>query len=110
VSLPVDDEAIAAWVRTRLAVLDTTPRDRLWRKRALGVARSVAIASAPKWGYISFPIPPAEMSVLRRRAEARGMSVQGYVKAAVATALVACDGIERDDIPTLSGPGLVGPR
>jgi hypothetical protein len=110
VSLPTDDADIIAWVQARLRALDTTPRDKRWRRKALGVPLPVALASAPKWGYISIPIPPAEMAVLRRRAEGRSMSVQGYVKAAVATVLVACDNIEREDIPLLSGPGLVAPR
>ena len=108
--IPTTDDEIAAWVRTRLAVLDTTPRDKLWRRRALGVPRTVALASAPRSGHITFPIPTAEMSILRRRAEARGMSVQGYVRSAVGMALVVCDDVPRDEIPALTQDGLIGPR
>ena len=35
--LPADDAEIAAWVRSNLAALDTTERDRRWRQRARGM-------------------------------------------------------------------------
>lgn len=107
--IPTDDDDITEWVRRRLLALDTTPRNKMWRRNALGVSRTVALASAPKWGHITFPIPPAEMSILRRCAEARGTSVQGYARAAVGTALVALDDIGRDALPML-GADLLGPR
>lgn len=107
--LPADDEEIAQWVRSQLTALDTTPRQRRWRARALGMSKGEALAAAPRTTRIDIDVPIGETRILRVAAQARGMALSAYVRRAVATVLVASDRVEPDAIPWLASDGLIGP-
>lgn len=109
--LPADDpEAVRAYVEMRLAQLDTTPRDRYWRRKALGMDRADAIALAPRYGRLDLHVTVGELRVLRDCARRRGLGLRPWVRAAVATAAIACDDVDPATIPSLAAHGLLGPR
>jgi hypothetical protein len=110
VTLPDSDAAVAAWVKQRLWALDNEPTYRKWRERALGMPRPVALASAPREYRLDFRVPVSEMRLLNDVAKARELGTRTYVKRALATVMVACDGVDPAMIRSLSGPGLIGPR
>lgn len=108
--LPSDDEAVAAWVSEQLAALDTRPRDRLWRRKVLGCSIGYALSEVPRDVRLDITLPVAEMRVLRRTAESRDLGVREYVRRAIGTVLVVCDGYHPDDIAHLTRGGLIGER
>lgn len=108
-SYPTDDADVIAWVTARLRALDTTPRDKRWRTKAVGMPMSVALAQAPREYRLDLNIAVAEMRVLRDAAAARGIPVRSYAKRAMAT-MMAVDGHDTDLYPALIGDGLMGPR
>lgn len=104
------DEEIAAYVTTRLRELDTTPRDKRWRTKALGMTMGEAIASAPRWTMVDLRMTIGEVRVMRDCAKARGMNLRQWIRAAVATTAVCCDHVEPSMIPSLMDKGLLEPR
>jgi hypothetical protein len=111
VKLPADDpRAISAFVAQRLAAMDHTPRDRYWRRRALGMSMADAIDSAPRYGRLDLHLTVGEIRVLRDCAKGRDLGLRPWVRAAVATAAICCDDVDPAMIPSLAGPGLLGPR
>jgi hypothetical protein len=109
-SLPTDDAAIAAWVRERLAALDAAPRDPRWRHKALGMTRGEAAATAHRDVRLDITLPVGEMRVLRDCAAARGLPVRAYVRRALGTVVVACDGVPVEMVGHLAKGGLLGGR
>lgn len=105
-----DPADIREFVLARLAELDTTPRDRYWRRNALGMTKAEAIADAPRFGRLDLRITLGEIRVLRSCATRRGMTLRPWLRAALATAAIACEGVAAEEIPTLAGHGLLGPR
>lgn len=108
-SLPSDDAEIAAWVTARLHVLDTTPRDKRWKTKALGMPVTVALSQAPRDYRLDLRVPVSEMRLLNDAARKRGLGTRTYVRKAVAT-MMAVDGFDPDDVPSLAAGGLLGPR
>lgn len=104
-----DDAAVAAWVRERLAEMDDTPRNKMWRTRAQGMPFSVAMSYAPTIYRLDLRIPVGEMRVLNDVAKSRGLPTRTYLRRAVATVMVACDGVDPSMIPSMVQTGLIGP-
>ena len=107
--LPPDDPyAVRAYIDERLARLDTTPRSRTWRRNALGMDKADAIAEAPRFSRIGIRLTVSEVRVLRHCAARRDMTLSSWLRAALATAAVACDDVPIDEVPTLATAGLLG--
>jgi hypothetical protein len=108
VSLPRDDAAIVAWVKTELAALDATPRERNWRRRAIGGTVGSVMAEVPLHTKLDLRVPRTEMRVLREAAERRGIGVRTYLRRAIATCLL-CDGWSPESMAYFAEGGLLGP-
>lgn len=109
-SAQATDEEVAEWVRRTVAALDVTPRDPRWRHKALGMTRAEAVSAAPLRYRLDLQVPVGEMRVLRRLAERRGLGVRAYVRRLIATALLAVEGLDADDVPSLCEGGLIRPE
>ncbi|HEY6414821.1 MAG TPA: hypothetical protein VIX41_01245 [Acidimicrobiales bacterium] len=107
-SLPRSED-VGAWVAAVLAQIDRTPRDSFWRHKALGTTRADVIAEVPRDTRIDIRIPIGEWRYLRRVAEARGLNLRTYLRRAVGTIVVACDGATVDDVPSLLKGGPILP-
>lgn len=108
--IPGDDVLNARWVREQLEALDTTPRNRNWRHRALGMTMGEALATAPRESTLTLLIPVAEMRLLSDAAKRRELTPTRYVRRAVGTILHVCDGLPMDAMPWWIDTGPIGPR
>lgn len=108
-SLPSDDAAIAAWVSARLAEFDDSPRDKAWRRKALGMPRPVALAMAPREYRLDLRIPVGEMRLVNDVAKAHGLGTRTYLRRVLATMMVVVDDVDPEMLPYLAHGGLIGP-
>lgn len=108
--IPVDDKELRQWVSSCLAALDTTPRARNWRQKAVGMPKADAIAMVPRYGRLDLRLTTGELRILQHCADAREMTLRGWLRAATATAAVCCEGMDREELPSLMSAGLLVPR
>ena len=108
--IPDDDERVVKWVRERLDELDTTPRNRNWRNRALGMTKAEAAALAPRDVVFTLHVPVGEMRLINDAARRRDLAPARFVRLAIGTILVVCDGLPQDAMTYLLDGGLIGPR
>lgn len=106
------DEAVREWIRQSILILDDTPRRPFWRwhvQDGKGLAQILA-ESAPRQHRLDIRIPVGEMRVVLDAAKDRELGVRTYMRAALGTCMVACDGYSPEYIPSLTAPGLLRPR
>lgn len=101
------DDQVKAWVRTAINALETTPRARNWRWRALGMSVGEAMVDAPRTGRIKVEIPVGEMRILREMAAERSIGVETMVRRGFATWACAIAELDREDAPSLTRGGML---
>lgn len=112
VSLPVDatDQEIADWVAAALTALDDRPRDKMWRYRAAGPMAEAIGVDDTRIARFPLVMPVGEARMLHDAVKRRGLTRYQYVRRAVGTILVVCDGFEVSDFPVMLNHGLLGPQ
>ena len=100
---------VAAWVRVRLELLDRAPAAKGWRHRALGMTRAEAIAQAGRDVRVDLRIPLGEVRIVHEVCRRREIGARAYLRRALGTMLVVCDGVEPAELPYLTSGGLLGP-
>lgn len=103
-----NDEEISRAVAKALEELDDRPRQRDWRRRA-GHVPSLVLVDTPSYVRLDVRIPIGEMRIMRLLAEEREISVRSYLRRALATVMVACDGVPHEELPILAKGGLIWP-
>ena len=105
-----DDVQIAAWVRAAMSAMDNSPHQRFWRRRVLGTARHEVIANGGAYYRLDLKVPIDDMRQILAAARERELPVRTWTRQALATAMVVCEGVHPDDVPWISGQGLLVPR
>jgi len=108
-SREADADEVAAWVRSAMIALDDTPRERMWRWRALGGNYGDAVAGAPGMARLGIRITLDEKRLLSRIAADRGLPMETYVRRLLGTAIVAVDRVDPDALPFILNGGMIRP-
>ena len=106
--LPANDDDIKAWVDRALAALDDTPRVARWRTNALGMPRTVAMATAPRMARLDISVPVGEWRIIKDVAQSHGLGPRQWVRKALAT-MCLVEGVNPDMVPWLAGGGIIEP-
>jgi len=109
VKLPAEWDDVAEVVAQELELLDSSKRRANWKYRALGATVAEVVAEVPTKTRLDVNVPVGELRVVRRLAEARGLTLRAYLRRALATAVV-CDGVDPADVPVLTKGGPLRPR
>jgi len=103
------DEEVRAWVRTTMIAMDDTPRRSTWRFNALGMSLGEALAEAPRDVRITLTVPVGEARLISDAAKARSIPRDAFIRRIIGTWMVAMEGLASEDVPMLTGGGLIRP-
>lgn len=106
-----DDEAVSRWIEHELIALDESAHERYWRFRAGGTPAAALAAVDLREIRIDMKVPVGEARMINDVAAGRGLKTRTYVRRALGSILVVCDGLSPDDVPSLLGEdGVIRPR
>jgi hypothetical protein len=83
----------------------------MWRYRATGIDVATALGDESlRDARLDVRLNIGEARLVTAAAQARGIGTRSYVKRALGTMLVVCEGVPAEELPSMLKGGLVRPR